>query len=165
MSEIGLGDPVKRTIDLPEFIQKHRELRRHSDLSLVQNLSALEPVFRTQIHQFWRRVIEQLRCTVNNLGEIDFTGSISSFGEEIVRVSVSDIRLTSTSTYTDLILDRERIRCSVLNGGIYYLNFVTSSGNEMAAQDIQKDGNPMDARKTAEHVIDRMLNILEWTGR
>src|SRR5215475_2017235 len=123
--------------DLSEFIQKRRELKRHSDLTLVENSLALEPVFRTPIQHFWRRVIEQLRCIMHALDEIEFSGSISTFGEEIVRVSLRDARSEGTSTYTDLILDRERIRCSVLNGGIYYLNFVTSSVKEMAVQEIQ----------------------------
>lgn len=133
-------------------------------MTLVErwNPSTLNSVFRTQIHQFWKQLFEDLKIIVDVLREIDFTGSLSTFGDEIVRVSLSDATLVDVFTRADLILDGERIRCTVLNGGIFYLDFVTTSGNEIVVQDIQQNGDPMDAWKTAEYVIDRMVNIIEW---
>ena len=98
-----------------------------------------------------------------SLHEIDFTGSISTFGEGIARITLVDDKLEGVSTRTDLILDGERIRCSVLNNGIFYLNFVAFSDNRLFVQDIQRDVDPMDALTTAQQVVDRMLNIIEWT--
>lgn len=110
-------------------------------------------------------LVKELEFTVSTLHEIDVTGSISPFGEEIVRVSLNDNSAQPLSTRTDLILDGDRIRCSVADGGIYYLNFTAVSDTEIAVRDIQREGDSMDALKTAEYVVDRMLNILEWTRR
>jgi hypothetical protein len=53
-----------------------------------------------------------------------------------------------------------------LNGGIYYLDLATFHDKEIFAQDIQADATtPMNAQKTAEYVISRMVNIIEWMRR
>lgn len=156
----------KRT--LPEFIRKRKELERRSGSYSAEggNRSPnLESIVRLQSKRFWKLLVKELELTVSALREIDVTGSISPFGEEIVRVSLNDNSASPTSTRTDLILDGDRIRCSVADGGIYYLNFTAVSDTEIAVRDIQRDGDSMDALKTAEYVVDRMLNILEWTRR
>jgi hypothetical protein len=151
---------------LPEFIQKRKE--RRPELSSAENGNpspkpgSIAPPQRTE---FWKQLLKELEFTASALREIDFTGSISPFGEEIVRVSLHDDGIPPISTRTDLILDGDRIRCSVLNGGIYYLNFASLCDTKVVVQDIQRNGGSMDARKTAEYVVDRMLNILEWTRR
>ena len=97
--------------------------------------------------------------------EINIKGSISPFGEDISRITLSDDSMPPVATRTDLVLDQDRIRCSVLNGGIYYLNLITFHDKELYAQDIQADDSPMNAQKTAEYVISRMVNIIEWMRR
>ena len=148
-----------------EFIQKRKELRRRAELSSEKKRhrsQSADPVARYQKTEFWKLLLQELEWVVTALHEINFTGSISPFGEQIVRVSLRDVGSPSASTRTDLILDGDRIRCSVLNAGIYYLNFTALSDAQIAIQDIQRSGNPMDPRKTAEYVVERMLNILEW---
>src|SRR5277367_1741949 len=143
---------------LPEFIQKRKERRRRSELSSAERGSPplkSASISRPQRTEFWKQLLR----------ELDFIGSISPFGEEIVRVSLHDDSIPPLSTRTDLILDGDLIRCSVLNGGIYYLNFTVLSDTKVVVQDIQRNSGSMDARKTAEYVVDRMLNILEWTRR
>lgn len=151
---------------LPEFIQKRKE-RRCSQLSSPESggnpIPKPDSVSRRQRTEFWKQLLKELEFTASVLCEIDFTGSVSPFGEEIVRVSLNDASIPPRSTRTDLILDGDRIRCSVLNGGIYYLNFAALSDTEIVVQDIQSNAGSMDARKTAEYAVDRMLNILEWT--
>ena len=97
--------------------------------------------------------------------EIDIKGSISPFGEDISRITLSDDSVPPVATRTDIVLDGDRIRCSVLNGGIYYLSLATFHDAEIFAQDIQADDAPMNAQKTAEYVISRMVNIIEWIRR
>jgi len=153
---------------LPEFIQKRKERRRRSELSSAERGSPplkSASISRPQRTEFWKQLLRELEFTASALCEIDFIGSISPFGEEIVRVSLHDDSIPPLSTRTDLILDGDLIRCSVLNGGIYYLNFTVLSDTKVVVQDIQRNSGSMDARKTAEYVVDRMLNILEWTRR
>lgn len=150
---------------LPEFIQKRKE-RRRSELSSAESGNPSpkhRSIAQRQRTEFWKLLLKELEFAVSAVREIDSTGSISPFGQEIVRVSLSDDGIPPISTRTDLILDGDRIRCSVLNGGIYYLNFAALSDTKVVVQDIQRNGGSMDARKTAEYVVDRMLNILEWT--
>lgn len=163
---MGIGNPVDRERKLPEFIQKRRESRRRLEVTWGERWSrssASDFIIQTQSHEFWKRFLDELKCIISALHGIDFTGSISTFGEGIARITLGDDRLEGVSTRTDLILDGERIRCSVLNNGIFYLNFVALSDNRLSVQDIQKDVDPMDASTTAEQVVDRMLNIIEWT--
>ena len=151
---------------LPEFIQEWKERRRRSELSTAESGNSSPkpaPIARTQRIEFWKQLLKELEFTASALRQIDVAGSISPFGEEIVRVSLGDDGIPPKSTRTDLILDGDRIRCSVLNGGIYYLNFAALSDTKVVVQDIQRNGGSMDARKTAEYVVDRMLNILEWS--
>jgi hypothetical protein len=151
---------------LPEFIQEWKERRKRSELSSAESGNpSPKPgsIAQRQRTEFWKLLLKELEHTVSAVREIDITGSISPFGEEIVRVSLYDGSTPPISTRTDLILDDDRIRCSVLNGGIYYLNFAALSDTKVVVQDIQRNGGSMDARKTAEYVVDRMLNILEWT--
>ncbi len=151
---------------LPEFIQKRKELKRRSELSSAESGNPRPKPGSIAVPQrikFWKQLLKELEFTATALREIDVTGAINPFGEEIVRVSLNDDSIPPLSTRTDLILDGDRIRCSVLNGGIYYLNFAAASGTEIVVRDIQSKGGSMDARKTAEYVLDRMLNILEWT--
>ncbi len=151
---------------LPEFIQEWKERRKRSELSSAESGNPSpkpSSIAQRQRTEFWKQLLKELEFTASALREIDFTGSINPFGEEIVRVSLSDDGIPPKSTRTDLILDGDRIRCSVLNGGIYYLNFAALSDTAVVVQDIQRNGGSMDARKTAEYVVERMLNILEWT--
>lgn len=153
---------------LPEFIQKRKDQRRREVASSVDREDRLperDSMIQLQSKGFWKVLVKELEFTVSTLHEIDVTGSISPFGEEIVRVSLNDNSAQPLSTRTDLILDGDRIRCSVADGGIYYLNFTAVSDTEIAVRDIQREGDSMDALKTAEYVVDRMLNILEWTRR
>lgn len=97
--------------------------------------------------------------------EIDIKGSISPFGEDISRITLSDDSVPPLATRTDIVLDGDRIRCSVLNGGIYYLDLAAFHDKEIFALDIQADDAPMNAQKTAEYMINRMVNIIEWMRR
>lgn len=121
----------------------------------------LTSLIRSQGASFWNRLLKKLELTVNALHEIDFTGSVSPFGEDIVRVSVSNKLLPPIDSWTDLVRDGDRIRCSVLNGGIYYLDFVAISDTKLGLQDTQRNGDAMDEEKTAVHVIERMVNVIE----
>jgi hypothetical protein len=157
---------VDREKVLPEFIQEWKERRKRSELSSAESGNPSpkpSSIAQRQRTEFWKQLLKELEFTASALREIDFTGSINPFGEEIVRVSLSDDGIPPKSTRTDLILDGDRIRCSVLNGGIYYLNFAALSDTAVVVQDIQRNGGSMDALKTAEYVVERMLNILEWT--
>lgn len=97
--------------------------------------------------------------------EIDIKGSISPFGQDISRITLSDGSVPPVATRTDIVLDGNRIRCSVSNGGIYYLGLAIVHDKEIFAQDIQRDDPLMNAQKTAEYVISRMVNIIEWMRR
>lgn len=151
---------------LPEFLQKRKGLQRRIDASPAEKANRspkADSIIRLQSAGFWKRLLGALELTVKALREIDVTGSINPFGKEIVRVLLNDNSTPPVSTRIDLILDGDRIRCSVMNGGIYYLNFVAVSDTQIEVRDIQNDSDSLDARRTAEYVVDRMLNILEWT--
>ena len=108
-------------------------------------------------------MLDELEFVVSAVREINVTGCINPFGEEIVRISLNDDSAPPAFTRTDLILDGDHIRCSVLNGGIYYMNFAAASNAEIVVHDIQRNDGSMDAQKAAEYVVERMLNILDWT--
>jgi hypothetical protein len=150
----------------PEFIQKWKEQRRHADLPAGdEEFRPLKhnPVTPAQSAEFWKLLRKELEVTVNALCEIGIISSVCPFGEEILRISLNDDGLQPIFTSTDAVLDGDRIRCSVLNGGIYYLNFFYQAGTGVVVQDIQRERDFMGPRKAAEYVLDRMLNILEWT--
>jgi hypothetical protein len=149
--------------ELPEFIRKRKELT-DSNSSLAGKGSIPTPDGSTPLQrtEFWKLLLDELAFIMSAMREINVTGRISPFGEEIARISLNDDGAPPTVTRTDLVLDGDRIRCSVLNGGIYYLNFAVVSDTEIVVQDIQRNDGFMDAREAAEHVVDRMLNILEW---
>jgi hypothetical protein len=153
---------------LPEFIQKRKDLKITSQVSSARKWQQYPnpgSITQSQSLGFWRHLNDELRFTLSATQEIDIKGSISPFGEDISRITLSDHSLPPIATRTDIVLDGERIRCSVLNGGIYYLDLVIFHGTEIFAQDIQADDTPMNAQKTAEYVISRMVNIIEWMRR
>ena len=153
---------------LPEFIQKRKDLKITSKVSSVkkwQQYPNPRPIAQSQSLGFWRHLNDELRFTLGAMQEIDIKGSISPFGEDISRITLSDDSVPPAATRTDIVLDGDRIRCSVLNGGIYYLDLATFQDKEIFAQDIQADDTPMNAQKTAEYVISRMVNIIEWMRR
>jgi hypothetical protein len=164
---IGSDRSVKSEKELSEFIERRKEQRKRAKASSAepwQQSLKLATLIKSQGTSFWGRLLEKLESTVSALHEIDFTGSVSPFGEDIVRVSVNNRSLApihSCHSWTDLVRDGDRIRCSVLNGGIYYLDFVAISDAELALQDIQQNGDSMDEEKTAVYVIERMVNIIE----
>ena len=150
--------------ELSEFIERRKEQRKRANAASAETQKQylkLTSLIQSQGASFWSRLLEKLQLTVNVLHEIDFTGSVSPFGEGIVRVSVSNKLLTPIHSWTDLVRDGDRIRCSVLNGGIYYLDFVAISHTKLALQDTQKNADAMDEGKTAVHVIERMVNVIE----
>jgi hypothetical protein len=152
---------------LPEFIRKRKELRESWESTSAGrgSISRHDASTAQQRTQFWKRMLDELACIMSDVREINVTGSVSPFGEEIVRISLNGDGTQAAFTQADLVLDGDRIRCSVLNGGIYYLNFAAVSDTEIVVQDIQKNDGSMDARKAAEYVVERMLNILEWIRR
>lgn len=150
--------------ELCEFIERRKEQRKRAQAAsaeIWQQPLKLTHLIQSQGTSFWNRLLEKLEQTVNALHEVDFTGSVSPFGEEIVRVSVNNKSLPAIHSWTDLIRDDNRIRCSVLNGGIYYLDFVVISDSRIALQDTQTNSDFMDPGKTAIYVIERMINVIE----
>jgi len=150
--------------ELYQFIEKQKERRKfakNASPQMQQQSLKLSSLIQSQGSIFWNRLLKRLESTLNALHEIDFAGSASPFGEDIMRVVVNSRSVKTIHSWTDLVRDGDRIRCSVLNGGIYYLDFVAISDSEIALQDTQLHGDPMDEGKTAVYVIERMVNIIE----
>jgi hypothetical protein len=150
--------------ELSEFIKRQKEQRKRAKAAAAETWHQslkLTSLIQSQGARFWSRLLKKLEFTVNALPEIDFTGTVSPFGEDIVRISISNRSLPPVQSWTDLVRDDGRIRCSVLNCGIYYLDFVALSADELALQDIQRNDDAMDEGKTAVYVIERMVNIME----
>lgn len=148
-----------------ELIQRWKDRRARSELSSTEKRKRFprrDALVHSHSAKFWTVFLEELEANISALHEIHFSGSVSPFGKAIVRVAISDDSKPFLSSRTDLILDNDRIRCSVLNGGIYYLNFTPISDTQIVVHDIQAGSDPMDPCETAEYVIDRMLNIIEW---
>lgn len=151
--------------ELPEFVQKRKDLKIASKISIArkwQQYSNPRFVTQSQGFRFWQSLNEELRFTLGALQEIDIKGSISPFGNDIARITLSDDIVPPVVTRTDIVLDGNRIRCSVLNGGIYYLSLVTFHDEEIFAHDIQANDPPMNVERTAEYMLSRMVNIIEW---
>jgi hypothetical protein len=153
---------VNSNRDLFEFIERRKAQRRLTKASdtAMRHLHQTDPG-QSQITSFWIGLLEKLELTVNSLHQIDLTGSVSPFGQGIVRVSVNNKLLLPVHSWTDMVRDGNRIRCSVLNGGIYYLDFVLISDTEIALQDTQTNSHSMDPEKAAIYVIERMVNVIE----
>jgi hypothetical protein len=163
-SLIDRDQSVNSDKELSEFIKRQKEQRKRAKVSAAetrQQSLRLTALIQSQGARFWSRLLKKLESTVNALHEIDFTGSVSPFGEDIVRISVSNQSLPPVQSWTDLVRDDGRIRCSVLNCGIYYLDFVALSADQLALQDIQRNDDAMDEGKTAVYVIERMVNVME----
>jgi hypothetical protein len=136
---------------LPEFIQKRKDLTITSQVSSArkwQQYPNHRSITQSQSFGFWRHLNGELRFTLGAMQESDIKGSISPFGEDISRITLSDDSVPPVATRTDIVLDEDRIRCIVLNGGIYYLSLATFHDKEIFAQDIQADDTPMNAQKT-----------------
>ena len=163
-SLIDRDQSVNSDKELSEFIKRQKEQRKRAKVSAAetrQQSQRLTALIQSQGARFWSRLLKKLESTVNALHEIDFTGSVSPFGEDIVRISVSNQSLPPVQSWTDLVRDDGRIRCSVLNCGISYLDFVALSADQLALQDIQRNDDAMDEGKTAVYVIERVVNVME----
>lgn len=149
--------------EVSQFIARWKARRKQAKTATEMSPKSLKltNLIESQITTFWTQLLKRLELTVNALCEIDLSGSVSPFGEDLVRISVTDRLAPPIHSWTDLVRDGARIRCSVLDGGIYYLDFVAISDTELAIQDIQRNGDLMDVKTSAVYVIERMVSILD----
>ena len=112
--------------------------------------------------RFWKEFKEKLAVAVGFLPDLKLAGSISSTGDDALRISMNKPGVFLNQTYTDLFYNREakEIRCGILNGGMYSLEFrVVAEENRVVVVSSRQSGL-MDPEAAVRCVIEQMIDSI-----
>lgn len=118
-----------------------------------------------QRQPFWAQMLEQLRKDTRGISALGLLGRYQENFGDSVRITVTRPGTAYGQVFTDLCLGPRHIQCTGLDIGFYNLLFCAVSDDEIAVVSEQNPGPPMSAAKTAQYVLERMVDHLGFMAR
>ncbi len=148
--------------NIPEWMQKKQvqyAIEEAESEAKLQRRVAAKLFIQAEAPKFWEQLLDKLQLAVSALPHLKVDGSLSKT-ENHVRISMRMPDLFLNETFTDLLLDEERIRATTLGDGTYNLDFIVLRENQLAVI-TSGVGKTMNAGQAHEYIMERMLLLLE----
>lgn len=152
MNDTLMPEWMKRKQGKKEAEEARAEAVRQRDM-------AMSNLVQLKFPDFWKSLTEKLAIAVEFLPKLDMQGELTPMNVSI-RVSVSRPGIFANQTYTDLFPTSREIKATMLDGDAYTLPIVAVSDSEIAVT-VTGGHSPMNAEKAAEHIMSRMIELIE----